>query len=185
MGAQSATARVEVFCNMLNPMSNDSLLNDVLVQRAMRQYWAASHPNDTIVSNRREQGGLIVRDTATGRLSVVPFSSNANPHLCTATLNGADFTPIFQNGGTVVGSFHTHPHDPGTAPPSNCNIRGAQNPGAVFGDGASPADYGGVNSPAFPIPMYIVDPTHVHRIRPGERFSRRGPHTETRSTTCN
>ena len=176
---QTASARVEVFCNMLASVSQDSILNDPAVQRAMRQYWAASNPNDTVVANRREQGGLIVRDS-TGALSVVPFSSNATPTLCTARLNGADFTPIFQNGGTVIASFHTHTHDPGTTPPANCNIRGAQFAGAVFGDGASPADYNAVHNPSFPIPLYVVDRTHVHRIRPGERFSRAAsaPHRE-------
>jgi uncharacterized protein YjbI with pentapeptide repeats len=179
-----ATTRVEVFCNMLQSVSNDSLLNDVDVQRAMRQYWAASHPNDSIVANRREQGGIIARDNATGGLSVVPFSSNARPNLCNAKLDGADFTAIFQQGRTVIASFHTHPHDVGQPPPANCNASGAQLPGAQFGDGPSRADWNAVNSPSFPIPIYIVDFDHVHRIRPGERRTRR-PHTENRSPTCN
>lgn len=180
---QTATTRVEVVCNMLTGVSHDSLLNDIAVQRAMHQYWAASNPTDPSVGNRKEQGGYIVRDTATKVLSVVPFSSNSAPDVCFATLEGTDLTQSFQNGQTLVGMFHTHPHNPGQPPPATCHVKNSGLPGAHFGDGASDVDYVAVNDSSWSVPSYIVDFRHVHRIRPGDTPG--SPlHTERRSNNC-
>jgi hypothetical protein len=114
------------------------------------------------------------------------MSSNSNPDICFSYQNGADILPTLHNNPQLklVATFHTHPHEPGYAPPKNCHIKDADDPTAVFGDGASTADYAAVNSLGWNVPMYILDFDHVHRIRPHQHFGG-SIHTEARSKNCN
>ena len=170
---------------MLQHISDDSVLNDVQVQRALRDYWNQSDPNNHDLSKRREQGGYIFQDTVTGTYIILPMSSNRAAALCASTLDGNDVSPVFNSGIPVklIATFHTHPHPEGVKPPSNCMATGASDPGAVFGDGASLDDYSSVNDDAWKIPQYIVDAKHVHRINPKEHIGD-PDHVDQRSTKC-
>lgn len=145
-------------CDFFKNPTGDPLLQDPSVQQAFRDYWTNSNPGP----NGSEQGGWIVEQN--GQITVVPFGSNANPQVCTATVSGSEMNQIVQNGGTIQGFFHTHPHPPGSRVPAGATCAGAGVPGARFGDGASQADQTAAG--ASPWPSYVVDRDHVHALPP-------------------
>ncbi len=153
-------------CNLLaDPGAvTDSLLMDPAVQQGMKDLWRDSNPLAPL-DERREQGGYIARETATGELSVVPYASNLSPAACTATLDGAEMQAIAANGKMVVGYFHTHPFQYGDPlPPGGTCGEVQADPDAFFADGPSKPDKAAQKQS--PWPSYIVDRRHIHRLRP-------------------
>lgn len=155
---QQASADITV--NTVPCPTGDSLLDLPQVQHVLSQAWTDSRPTDPM-ANRRERGGWILLDPATGALTAVPaYDPNATPCTNVAPLP-AGSPPL-----VIVAQIHTHPFADREPLPANCPQTGRLGfayDAQKFG-GPSKGDWDYVNtSPDPSFSVYVEDKNNLYR----------------------
>ena len=143
---KEAQTRVEVLCNFLDRVTNDSVIDHPTVQQELRRLWA-----NTLLSGV-EQGSVILRRGGVYR--AVPYAGPSSR--CSSA--AGDIT--IQAPDTLVAFLHTHPDPAGT--PNPCpdgSSTEVVRDGPSFKDNQSARRLRRYAS----VPGYIVDHDHVHR----------------------
>jgi hypothetical protein len=147
--------------------TGDSLLDDIRVQRRLKELWRKTQYWNSDYHTRLETGGYLFRPAGGQDVQVIEWRYSVQ-ETCQAAGMKAQLDSLL-SAGTILGYFHTHPvRSNATYPvtPVNCHHTEPGTENVVFPDGLSDNDrtvaHQLTRMQGSPVDAYAIDPEHVH-----------------------